>query len=432
MRIALEWDTTGRSQLLHPGLRTGGGHPHPAPGAHPPDNRRLIHRAFHQLPELAQCLLWHTVVEGEDISRPAALVGLDPERAGHELDRALKLLRTSCVQAHLTLAADEQCRRYNRLIEAVTRTSHLHHLPDLRRHSRQCSHCRHALDQLDHSRQQLPLLLAEGVLDWRADDYLAARRNGTADALRPAGRRPSTGGPVPKKRDARLWNRSMGWAVATVILLAAAGTTILASLTGGTATRAAGEPGPSSAAPRVAPPPSSAAPRSAPSPDTPSGVHRTQPSTASSRLPQLPSTAPPGDTAVHASAPAPPLTCRSDSKPEAAARRHTVARQYDEPRSRHCDLPDNDRDRADAGPRHDPDRCEPRQGEDRRHEHDPCDRQPDDGDQQGPGEHDGRDREHGRHQHADHRRQWSHHPHLSDSPPYADGTAPAQNDESAR
>jgi hypothetical protein len=436
MRIALEWDATGRAQSLHPGLRAGGGDPHPAPGTHPPDNRRLINRAFHQLPELAQCLLWHTLVEGEDISGPAALVGLDTERAGHELDRALTLLRASCVQAHLTLAVDEQCRRYNRLIEVVTRASHLDHLPDLRRHSRQCSHCRHALDQLDHSPRQLPLLLAEAVLDWRADDYLAARHNGTSEAVQPPGRRPFTGGPTKRKRDARL-NRSMAWAAATVIILAAAGTTIVASLTSGTAIRAA-QRDPDSAAPSTA------------SPDEPSGVQRRQPKTAPPEPTQRPSTAPSSNTTVPEDAAAPSVTCRSgnEPEPEATTRCRTVVQRHDEHDGpRHGDLNDDDRDRPDAHRRHEPDRCEPRPNDDWRHGQDPCDRRPDGDGRQGPHEYDGRERDRGgrqgpheydgrerdrdRDQHTD-QRQWSGPLHQSASPPHANGAPPARDGEWAR
>ncbi|MEG8280214.1 hypothetical protein [Streptomyces sp. AHA2] len=239
-RIALEWGATGRAMSTHPGLRTGGRDPLLAPGARTPADRRLLARSYHQLPEPAQCLLWHTQVEGEEISGPAALVGLDAESARHERDRALLALRASCVRAHLTLATEEQCRRYNRLIEAVTRASHPVHLPDLRRHTRQCAHCRHALDQLHDWPQRLPLLLAESVLGWRADEYLSARGAGTSTgtAERSETRRSFTGGPTGRRRDPRPGSRSVLLSVAMVVLLAVAGSTVAVYLTSATAIRA--------------------------------------------------------------------------------------------------------------------------------------------------------------------------------------------------
>lgn len=175
LQIAGEWDTAGRQAFLDPRMRSGEPAHRVRPGVDPKPNRRIVQRAFRRLPEAAQCLVWHTEVEAEDISIPAILVGLDSDSARHELDRAYSLLRAGCLQAHFDLATDDLCRHYNRLIDAATRQRYAGLHQDIAWHTRECDHCHDALLQLDHSPQQLPLMLAEALLPWRGADYLASR-----------------------------------------------------------------------------------------------------------------------------------------------------------------------------------------------------------------------------------------------------------------
>ncbi|MFC4466395.1 ricin-type beta-trefoil lectin domain protein [Streptomyces xiangluensis] len=174
--VAAEWDADHRRSQLHPDLHSG-----PEDGDRasvrllPPENRRLVSRAFQELPELARCILWHAEVEAEDLAIPAELLGLTAADAPAQLEKARELLRAGTLEAHSALAPREECRRYNRLLEASVRRSNTNTCRDLLRHMNKCGYCRYASDQLDQSGGRLPVLLAEAVLGWGARPYLDSR-----------------------------------------------------------------------------------------------------------------------------------------------------------------------------------------------------------------------------------------------------------------
>ena len=187
-RIAGEWDTDGRREMLHPALRSVP----PVPSAFlPPDgrgdartaavrllpgeDRRLMSLAFQRLPEAARCVLWHVEAEAEEVAVPARLLGLSVEDAVRALERARELLREYCVEVHRELAPGDECRRYSRLLDVSLRRGGNSVDPDLRRHLAGCDHCRRSAAQLDQSGARLAVLLAEGVLGWAARQYVAGR-----------------------------------------------------------------------------------------------------------------------------------------------------------------------------------------------------------------------------------------------------------------
>lgn len=174
--IAAEWDADHRRSQLHPDL-----HPGPEDGDRasarllPPENRRLVSRAFQELPEPARCILWHAEVEAEDLAIPAELLGLTAADAPAQLEKARELLRAGTLEAHSVLAPREECRRYNRLLDASVRQGGAKTSRDVLRHMNKCGYCRYAADQLDQSGGRLPVLLAEAVLGWGARPYLDSR-----------------------------------------------------------------------------------------------------------------------------------------------------------------------------------------------------------------------------------------------------------------
>ncbi|MPY63759.1 hydrolase, partial [Streptomyces spongiae] len=141
----------------------------------PADDRKLVSRALHGLPERARCVLWHAEVEAEDPAVPAAILGVTPEDATVKATHARALLRDACMRAHRETAPDEECRRFSRLLDVALRRGDLGLDPDLREHLADCPHCRHTADQLDHSGSRLAVLLAEAVLGWGARAYLDSR-----------------------------------------------------------------------------------------------------------------------------------------------------------------------------------------------------------------------------------------------------------------
>ena len=173
--IAQEWNAGPRGALLHPGLRASFGVRGREDGRlRPPENRRLVFRAFQRLPEAARCLLWHTEVEAEQLAVPAGLLGLHDDASG-ELERARLRWRQGCLDAHLDTAPEEECRHYSRLLDVSLHRGDTRLDPDLRQHLARCEHCRLAADQLDHSTGRPAVLLAEAVLGWGARDYLDSR-----------------------------------------------------------------------------------------------------------------------------------------------------------------------------------------------------------------------------------------------------------------
>ncbi|MFB7455417.1 ricin-type beta-trefoil lectin domain protein [Streptomyces sp. NPDC056188] len=164
-----------------------------------PDNRRLAQRSFENLVPAARCLLWHTEVEAEPLDVPAGLLGMDEETAFRTLEEARDKFREGCLRAHRELATGDDCRYYNRLLEApIRRGGGL--LPDVKRHMDDCRYCRDAAAQLGLLENAPGVLLAEAVLGWGARRYYDSRpgRAGqtprTKGSGRHGGRRPGGGG----------------------------------------------------------------------------------------------------------------------------------------------------------------------------------------------------------------------------------------------
>lgn len=162
-RLAAEWEGDHRHEMLHPELRsTSGGGNRVAARLLPAPDRRLLSRAFQNLPQSARCLLWHAEVEAEPLEIPAGLLGLSVSDAAVELGRARGRLREECLHVHREVVPQEECRRYIRLIDVTCRRRSFEIDPDLAKHLADCMHCRYAADQLNQFNGDLALALAEG------------------------------------------------------------------------------------------------------------------------------------------------------------------------------------------------------------------------------------------------------------------------------
>lgn len=190
-RIAGEWDADGRRDLLHPALRSEGEDgDRAAARLLPPLNRRILSRAFQRLPQSARCLLWHIEVEAEPLAVPAGLLGLEEEGARVELRRARERLREECLQVHRELATDDECHRYDRLLDVTCRRGGADLDPDLRGHLERCRHCLHTADQLRQFEGLLGAALAEGILGWAAAAYVEVRMAGDGESGETPAERP--------------------------------------------------------------------------------------------------------------------------------------------------------------------------------------------------------------------------------------------------
>ncbi|WP_330461306.1 RICIN domain-containing protein [Streptomyces sp. NBC_00820] len=172
---AANWAATERVAAALPGLENpAGGRGMSTAKSLIPENRALAEHSFRNLPLLGQALLWHTEVDAEPVSVPAALLGLDTDSAAAAREEARDRFREGCVRAHRELAPSNDCRHYNRLLDVpIRRGGDL--LPDVREHLAACPYCRHAADQLGRIDAALGLLLAEAVLGWGARRYVDSR-----------------------------------------------------------------------------------------------------------------------------------------------------------------------------------------------------------------------------------------------------------------
>ncbi|MFI8946280.1 RICIN domain-containing protein [Streptomyces sp. NPDC053750] len=164
----------GVSGVLPDLLKPAGGRGMRAAKSLTPENRTLAARAFASLPGPARCLLWHTEVEGESITVPAGLLGMDTDTASATLGQAREKFREGCLHAHRQLAPTRDCRFQSRLLDVPIRRGGAL-LPDVRKHLADCRHCRHAAEQLSHFERGLGTLIAEAVLGWGARRYLDSR-----------------------------------------------------------------------------------------------------------------------------------------------------------------------------------------------------------------------------------------------------------------
>ncbi|MBU6531290.1 RICIN domain-containing protein [Streptomyces mayonensis] len=211
-------------------LKPAGGRGMRAAKSLTPENRTLAARAFASLPGPSRCLLWHTEVEGEPISVPSALLGMDTDTATATLEQAREKFREGCLHAHKQLAPSEDCRYHSRLLDVPIRRGGAL-LPDVRKHLADCRHCRHAADQLARFKGELGTLIAEAVLGWGARRYLDSRPARTASGAlakgssRHRGRRTGLLGRIPvpvrrppgRPRSGRTLLRQFGAASASVV-----------------------------------------------------------------------------------------------------------------------------------------------------------------------------------------------------------------------
>ncbi|MGN5381583.1 hypothetical protein ACQ4WX_44245 [Streptomyces lasalocidi] len=185
----VNWSAADRITAVLPGLgKPAGGRGMRAAKTLIPENRALSDRSFHALPRLDQTLLWHTEVEAEPISVPAALLGIDTDSATAALAQAREKFREGLVRAHRELAPGKDCRYYNRLLDVPIRRGGAL-LPDVQQHLSACPYCRHAAEQLGHADAAPGVLLAEAVLGWGARRYLDSRPGRRGGPARSGSRR---------------------------------------------------------------------------------------------------------------------------------------------------------------------------------------------------------------------------------------------------
>ncbi|WP_086727421.1 cellulose-binding domain-containing protein [Streptomyces carpinensis] len=183
---AAAWEAGGLGHRLDPDLRLWLNSDRAARYAGPPLHRPPALRGLRDLPEADAALLWLAEVEALPLAVVARRLGLDPATVSEELDEVRSLFRDRCHRNHLDTPMDAECRRYARLLDAVTRSAPAAEEPeDLSRHLATCVRCAEAAGCLRPHGGALPAALAGGVIGWGGPAYLERRRRAAEVRLGP-------------------------------------------------------------------------------------------------------------------------------------------------------------------------------------------------------------------------------------------------------
>jgi len=127
--------------------------------------RGLAARAFAELPERWQAVLWHTEVEGESPAGIAPLLGLSPNAVAALAVRAREGLRQGYLQAHLSGDIPDDCRDHADGLARFTRGRLMRRKSAaLREHLDNCARCSALYAELVQANTGLGALIGAAVL----------------------------------------------------------------------------------------------------------------------------------------------------------------------------------------------------------------------------------------------------------------------------
>ncbi|QKV90881.1 carbohydrate-binding protein [Streptomyces sp. NA02950] len=149
--------------------------------------------AYEGLTPVEQCLLWHTLVEQDDLTAVADITGLMGRDLRARLTTADRGLRRSRMELYLERVDSEDCIK---ILGGSRGLPYSPPGPEVSEHLAACARCRALYDELvrfdARAARHLPLRLLGW---WRAEDY---RRNKEATAGRPPRGRPARGAPAAR------------------------------------------------------------------------------------------------------------------------------------------------------------------------------------------------------------------------------------------
>ncbi|MDX2543485.1 cellulose-binding domain-containing protein [Streptomyces sp. WI04-05B] len=182
---ATSWEETGQGNHLDPDLRLWLNSDKAARYVGPPLRRPLALRALRDMQEPDAALLWLAEVEALPLAQVARRLGLDPDSAAEELAQVRVLFRDRCQRNLLDTPMSPDCRRFARLLDAVTRSQGAEVPEDLSRHLATCVECAEAAAclRLYGGIGGLPAALAGGVIGWGGLAYLERRRRAAEAGL---------------------------------------------------------------------------------------------------------------------------------------------------------------------------------------------------------------------------------------------------------
>ncbi|MFC4493729.1 LamG domain-containing protein [Streptomyces ovatisporus] len=140
------------------------------PGLPPPT---LPARAFADLSDKSQTVLWHRAVEHDDDERIENLLGPGVEGVSFLDRRARRELYTSYVQILHDGAVDE-CRRFHRMVLAYADQKSIDIAADLVPHLEVCAYCSRAVADLGRMHSDCGTFLAQAILPWGGSEYASS------------------------------------------------------------------------------------------------------------------------------------------------------------------------------------------------------------------------------------------------------------------
>jgi RNA polymerase sigma factor (sigma-70 family) len=137
--------------------------------------RTLVARAFSQLPERWQMVLWHTEVEEASPAEIAPLLGLTPNSVSALAYRAREGLRQAYLQVHLSAPRDQNCRAIASKLGAYARNALSRRESEpVQRHLEDCEDCRGLYLELTEVGAGMRSVIAPLILGAAVLGYLKA------------------------------------------------------------------------------------------------------------------------------------------------------------------------------------------------------------------------------------------------------------------
>ncbi|TPQ16997.1 cellulose-binding domain-containing protein [Streptomyces sporangiiformans] len=214
------WESRGLGQRLDPDLRLWLNSEKAGRYTGPPLHRPLALRGLRDMQEPDAALLWLAEVEAMPLPAVARRLGLDPESVAEELAQVRTVFRDRCHRNHLDTPLDAECRRYARLLDAVTRSPGADTPEDLSKHLATCVECAEAAACLRLGGTGLPGALASGVIGWGGLAYLERRRRAVESGLSRSVADLDEGVPVPEEGKVRIGRAGLLVGAGIVSLLA--------------------------------------------------------------------------------------------------------------------------------------------------------------------------------------------------------------------
>ncbi|MGP3923009.1 carbohydrate-binding protein [Streptomyces sp. 8N616] len=144
------------------------------------DSRSLM-IPFTSLPESAQCLLWHAVVERDEPALVVRVTGLSPDRLAPMTEQAMDTLREAVVDAYsYSLRVGEDCHKTAEQLVAAARPDGLPVLRGIAPHLQTCSACLAVYTDVKELTTRLQRMLPPLLLGWWPGDAYRATKASTA------------------------------------------------------------------------------------------------------------------------------------------------------------------------------------------------------------------------------------------------------------